>query len=210
MSDGLDALLKHGRVAAAVRACAGARSGAASRWALALLLLSTLALLVYLLVKTAEVRSRMQQMEDAASELAERHRMRKPAPGRVSALSERQARVADTVVDRLNVPWRQVLDDVERYTPSSVAILQLEPEAGSSSLSLLVEAKSAEDVFRYLEAMQSARSLSRLRVIKYETNLQDAAHPVRFLLKGQLVSGGGTTGAQVGAAALPSTAEVRQ
>lgn len=199
MNAGLDTLLSEGRLTMTVRACLGARSGRVSRWALVLALAALCAVLAWLLVQVHQLQDRLQSLDRAESELAERRSMRKPRVSPAPSWTDRQARLADTVIDRLNVPWRQVLDDVERHTPPSVAILQLEPEVSSSSLSLLVEAKSPEDVFAYLEDMKGARSLTRLRVLKHETNVQDAAQPIRFLLKGQLVPNGSTVATHAGA-----------
>lgn len=164
----------------------GARTPRALRLAVALLLVATAAALCGVVALAIDEQQRTERRAEALAhqeQLRARHRLPVAA---APALTAGQARSVDNLVDRLNLPWARLLDDLERFTPTSVALLQLEPDVGNGSLRLLVEAKAAEDVFRYLDVLKSAPSLRQLRVAKYETNVQDPARPARFLLQAEL------------------------
>lgn len=185
MTADLDALAPLGPWQRWTRQWLGARSTAASRGALALGLTAVFALLAWVLGLAVHERREVRRGEAALARMEQRP-VGKPAGKTGPALTAQQAASVDQVVDRLNLPWARMLDDLERYTPPEVAVLQMEPDVGSGNLTLLVEAKSAQDVFLYLDALKAARSLRRVRIVKYETNVQDAARPARFVLQAEI------------------------
>ena len=63
----------------------------------------------------------------------------RPAPPATPAETLRQM---DAVTARLNVPWSDVLDAIERSTTQKVALLTLEPDARTGSVALTAEARS--------------------------------------------------------------------
>ena len=100
--------------------------------------------------------------------------------------SAAQVDALNEVVDRLNVPWAQLLGDLERLTPASVAVIQVEPRASAHSLVWQVEAKARQDVFTYLEQLKTAKLIKHARIVKFETNTQDSNRPTRFVLQAQI------------------------
>jgi hypothetical protein len=51
-----------------------------------------------------------------------------------SLVSPAQANAMNEVVDRLNVPWAHLLNDLETLTPSTIAVLQIEPLVATNAL----------------------------------------------------------------------------
>jgi Tfp pilus assembly protein PilN len=106
---------------------------------------------------------------------------------KTSAVTSAQADAMNGVVDRLNVPWAHLLNDLETLTPPHIAVLQMEPLVAANALRWQVEAKSHEQVFAYLDKLGAAKALNQVRLIKFETNTQDPNRPIRFVLEAALV-----------------------
>jgi hypothetical protein len=106
---------------------------------------------------------------------------------KLSVVTAAQADAMNEVVDRLNVPWAHLLNDLESLTPPTIAVLQMEPLVAANALRWQVEAKSHQQVFAYLEKLRDAKTLKQARLIKFETNTQDPNRPIRFVLEAELV-----------------------
>lgn len=104
-----------------------------------------------------------------------------------SVVTPAQADAMNEVVDRLNLPWAHLLNDLETLTPSSIAVLQIEPLVAANALRWQVEAKSHQAVFAYLDKLGAASTLNQVRLVKFETNTQDPNRPIRFVLEAVLV-----------------------
>lgn len=107
---------------------------------------------------------------------------------KTSVVTPAQADAMNEVVDRLNVPWAHLLNDLETLTPSTIAVLQMEPLVAANALRWQVEAKSHQQVFAYLDKLRDAKTLKQARLIKFETNTQDPNRPTRFVLETELVA----------------------
>jgi Tfp pilus assembly protein PilN len=84
------------------------------------------------------------------------------------------------VIAQLNLPWRDVLDAIERATPSDVALLSLEPDAAKQSLKGMAEAKDPTGMIGYIESLQQQDFFSDVALLRHETNEADTHKPVRF------------------------------
>jgi Tfp pilus assembly protein PilN len=120
------------------------------------------------------------------NELSTRHQD-STRTSKTSVVTPAQADAMNEVVDRLNIPWAHLLNDLESLTPPTVAVLQMEPLVAANALRWQVEAKSHQQVFTYLEKLRDAKTLKQARLIKFETNTQDPNRPIRFVLEAELV-----------------------
>lgn len=86
----------------------------------------------------------------------------------------------NAVIAQLNVPWRDLMDAVERATPSDIALLALEPDASKQSLKGTAEAKDPAGMIAYIESLQQQDFFSDVALLRHETNEADNHKPVRF------------------------------
>lgn len=165
----------------------GAQSTRRRRALLALAMTLAAGWMTWVSVQVFDERQQTKRLKDASQRIELLQVNDLSAQQALPRMTTRQASTVAKAIDRLNVPWRQVLDDLERHTPSSVALLEVEPESGGGTVRLLVEARAPDDVFLYLDSLKAAVSLRNGRVLKYEINMQDAARPARFLLQVDVV-----------------------
>jgi len=132
-----------------------------------------------------EEQAELAALQDA---LAARHTGARPvlvaAAPRV-ALSETGARAVNGAVEQLNLPWRDLFEAVRAATPSSVALLALEPDARRRSLRITAEARSSDDMLGYLARMQEQARFSAVVLTRHEIAEQDPNRPLRFQLTAQ-------------------------
>jgi len=109
-----------------------------------------------------------------------------PAPVVVRApVPEAQAAAVNAAVLQLNLPWRALHDAVQAGTPSSIALLSLEPDARKSTLRITAEAKTSDDMIAYVEQLKNSEWFSGVLLARHEINEQDPNRPIRFQLDAQ-------------------------
>ncbi len=86
----------------------------------------------------------------------------------------------NTVVAQLNLPWRDLLDAIERATPPDIALLSLEPDAARQSLKGSAEAKDPAGMIAYIESLQKQDFFGDVALLRHEINEADTHKPVRF------------------------------
>lgn len=96
-----------------------------------------------------------------------------PVPGE-------QAKAVNAAVNRLNLPWRDVFDNVEMATPDTVALLSLEPDANAHAIRILAETKNTDAMIDYAEQLKKQPFFRRVLLVKHDINTQDPNKPVRF------------------------------
>lgn len=102
-----------------------------------------------------------------------------PLPPATPAETLRQM---DAVTARLNVPWSDVLDAIERSTTQKVALLTLEPDARTGSVALTAEARSLDDLLNYAEALGKDVAIATVRMGQHDLRAQEPGQPVRMSL----------------------------
>jgi len=91
-------------------------------------------------------------------------------------------RQMDAVTARLNVPWSDVLDAIERSTTQRVALLTLEPDARTGNVALTAEARSLDDLLNYAEALGQDAAVASVRMGQHDLRAQEPGQPVRMTL----------------------------
>jgi Tfp pilus assembly protein PilN len=104
-----------------------------------------------------------------------------PRPSQPATPAE-ALRQMDAVTARLNVPWSDVLDAIERSTTQKVALLTLEPDARTGSVSLTTEARSLDDLLNYAEALGQDAAVASVRMGQHDLREQEPGQPVRMTL----------------------------
>lgn len=86
----------------------------------------------------------------------------------------------NTAIEQLNLPWRDVLDAIERATPADIALLSLEPDAGKHRVKGTAEARDSAGMIAYLESLQQQEFFTDVELARHETNETDTHKPLRF------------------------------
>lgn len=103
----------------------------------------------------------------------------KPEP-KVITIPEVQAHAVNSAIAQLNLPWRDLLDAIEVATPTTVALLALDPDAKKQTLKGTAEAKSSDAMIAYIEQLKRQDFFDSVVLTKHEVNEQDPNKPLRF------------------------------
>ena len=97
-----------------------------------------------------------------------------------SELTPLQIRGYNSVIRQLNVPWKNLFEDLEAMTPMDVALISIEPDGSRATVKLVAEAKSLATLLSYSSKLQQNGIFGRITYSKHETNEQDANKPLRL------------------------------
>jgi Tfp pilus assembly protein PilN len=122
-----------------------------------------------------ENQTRLEQLRTDATERAVSTDTRN-AP----AISGTQANAINGIVQQLNIPWDRLLGAFDLATPSTIAVLELVPDAKKHSVKGVAEAATAEAMLAYIERLKQQPALGNVVLTKHEVNAEDANKPLRF------------------------------
>ncbi|HEY8102394.1 MAG TPA: PilN domain-containing protein [Burkholderiaceae bacterium] len=126
-------------------------------------------------------------------EIKQTERLTHQTSSKTWTIPDAQASAAINAIGQLNLPWRDVWDAIEAATPTSVALLSIEPDAKKQIVKGMAEAKTSYDMLAYIEQLKKQEFFDRVILTKHEINEQDANKPYRFQFEAQWVSAGGNT-----------------
>lgn len=113
---------------------------------------------------------------------------RAPAP----ALDAKQAKAqeerlasAKAVIDRLALPWGELLGALEEAADEDVALLQLSPDPDKRQVKLLAEAKNLAAMLLYHKLLEQSEVLTEVALVNHDIQEQDPDKPVRFNITAQ-------------------------
>src|SRR3989475_6096225 len=92
------------------------------------------------------------------------------AAASTGALSKEEFAAAQDTILRLSMPWDNVFRALESARSDDVALLSIEPDAGSGSLSITGEAKSYPVTLTYVAWLSHEKTLRNVRLAKHEIN----------------------------------------
>lgn len=107
------------------------------------------------------------------------------APASATTITDAQAHAVNGAVAQLNLPWRDLFDAIESATPSTIALLALEPDAHKHIVRGTAEAKSGDDMVTYVEQLKRQPFFSLVTLTRHEVNVQDPNKPIRFQFEAQ-------------------------
>lgn len=102
-----------------------------------------------------------------------------------ASVSGQQVEALNRVVRQLNLPWQPLLAAIEAHLSERVALLSVEPDAATRLLRLQGEAKSADDMVDFVEALHRDERFVSAALIRHEINESDRNRPYRFILEAQ-------------------------
>lgn len=106
-----------------------------------------------------------------------------PRPVVQPRVPEAQAQAVNAIVSQLNLPWRAVHDALAAGTPSSIALLALEPDARRHTLRITAEARDSDGMVAYVEQLKRQELFSDVVLVSHEINEADPNKPLRFELE---------------------------
>jgi len=135
-------------------------------------------------VATAYVRARV-EVEAKTAQLA---RLSSARPARESGsgpavpLSQAEFAAAQDTILRLSMPWDNVFRALEAARSDDVALLSIEPDAGSGSLSITGEAKSYPAALTYVAWLSNEKTLKNVRLARHELVANEPRRPLAFTI----------------------------
>lgn len=112
----------------------------------------------------------------------------KPVPKKMT-IPDAQATAINGAVAQLNLPWRDVLDAIEASTPTTIALLSVEPDGKKSLVKGVAEAKSSDAMIAYVEQLKQQEFFRSVVLIRHEIHEQDANKPLRFQFEASWMEG---------------------
>ena len=111
-----------------------------------------------------------------------------PSPARATTqpIPAGQATAVNTMVARLNVPWRDLFQSIESATTSErIALLEITPDPARHTLKGTAEARNSEDMLAYMTRLAAQPFFTNVTLTSHEINLQDPNRPLRFQFAAQ-------------------------
>lgn len=103
-------------------------------------------------------------------------------------LDLRSAAAAAAIQKQLQVPWSSLLAQLEAASQdvaASVALLEVQPDAGKHVIRITAEARTLADALAYLERLQRSSMLRYPMLDSHELRKDDPEHPVRVKLSAE-------------------------
>ena len=148
----------------------------APRWVGISVLILALAVAGFLMLRYRDAQHQLAALDAAQGMLSDRRAQRAVPKERL----EQEAKIIDSAVRQLTLPWAQMIEAVEAASTSDVVVLQLQPEAQQRTLRLTAEAKSGEAMMRYVRRLSQSRVLSDVAPISHQVQLEDPSRPIQF------------------------------
>ena len=104
------------------------------------------------------------------------------AAASTGALSKEEFGAAQDTILRLSMPWDNVFRALEAARSDDVALLSIEPDAGSGSLSITGEARSYPAALTYVAWLAHEKTLKNVRLARHEIDRNDARQRVSFTI----------------------------
>jgi hypothetical protein len=89
---------------------------------------------------------------------------------------------ANAAIDKLSVPWNELLSAFEAIRLPHIGLLSLVPNAEERSMRMSGEARSVPDLMAYVERVTALPALTQVHLVGFETVPRDGARVVSFTL----------------------------
>jgi hypothetical protein len=104
------------------------------------------------------------------------------ATDEAAALDPRATKAAAAVARDLQIPWAEMLSALEAVPARDVALLGVEPSPLRHTIRVTAEAKTAESMLNYVDAMRG-NSFPEVNLMSHQTQVQTPGTPVRFIVQ---------------------------
>ena len=149
-----------------------------------LLLASALILGLCLLALSRSLGEHAQQSDLLAAASKPRGPVAPARPTRLDPRDLERAQLVRRTAHNMATPWSDLLAALEA-TPSTVALLSVEPSASKRSVTLTAEAASPAQMLAYLHTLQDDSRLHGVVLVSHQLQTQSPGTPLRFQLEGQ-------------------------
>jgi Tfp pilus assembly protein PilN len=95
---------------------------------------------------------------------------------------ERRVLFANSIINKLAVPWRTLFVALETARIDEVSLLSIEPDANAGTLTLTGEAKDFAGLLTYIARLEANKTLTGISLLKHEIKLTDPQRPVYFTI----------------------------
>jgi len=93
-----------------------------------------------------------------------------------------QIKKANAVLQVMNVPWGELFAAIESAENSDVALLAVQPDTRSHSVTIGGEARGLPAVFAYMERLERTKRLHGVMMSSHEVKSKEPGQPVAFTL----------------------------
>jgi hypothetical protein len=83
---------------------------------------------------------------------------------------------------QLSMHWGRLLDAIEGATQGSIALLDINPDAGKGIVKLLAEARNEDAMFAYIHKLSLQPGMTQVVLQSHELQVNDPQQPIRFNL----------------------------
>ncbi|WP_211444608.1 PilN domain-containing protein [Collimonas humicola] len=135
-------------------------------------------------VRLTQQQQRQQARIDSVLAQTKQRTAAQPAAPKL-VVSEGQATAVNTAIRQLNLPWRDLFEAIEGATPTSIALLSLEPDAKRQVIRGLAEAKNSDDMVDYIAQLKQQKLFTDVVLNRHEMNDKDVNRPLRFQFQAQ-------------------------
>nr|WP_315484279.1 hypothetical protein [uncultured Undibacterium sp.] len=96
------------------------------------------------------------------------------------SVTDAQAQAINAAIFQLNLPWNELFDTFETVTPSSIALLAIEPDAKKNLVKVTAEVKTSDDMIAYIRLLKQQKFFLDVVLLKHEIMDRDMNKPLRF------------------------------
>jgi len=145
--------------------------------------LTGIALCAVVLAQVADYREEREEVDAQLAALRARAAVPAVVPmAQRASVGEQEAAAVNGAIAHLNLPWRALHEAVRAATPSTIALLALEPDAKKRVLRISAEARNSDDMLAYVAALGRAELFGTVTLVRHEVIEQDPNRPLRFQL----------------------------
>jgi hypothetical protein len=94
-----------------------------------------------------------------------------------------QRAAVNRAVERLNVPWQDLLDQLERAETRDVSLLAIEPDAQRGVVRLTAEAAGPDGMVDYVAGLARQPAFAGVVIRKHQLDQQSPYQPLRFMVE---------------------------
>jgi Tfp pilus assembly protein PilN len=94
-----------------------------------------------------------------------------------------EMKIAESIAQRLTLPWADLFDALESSSNNAVALLALEPDLSKRVLRITAEAKNKTDMLEYVRRLSEDRRLINVHLMDHQLQAQTPGEPVRFSIQ---------------------------
>jgi len=102
-----------------------------------------------------------------------------------------EVRNANAVLAQLTIPWDALFSEIEAAGDRTIALLSIQPDAGTRALRITGEARRFEDVLAYVGRLEQRPGIANVFLASHELRQGGAQRPVAFALVAQWLDEGG-------------------